>query len=48
MGPEMVNLLGIGLGIDQPKKNVRVVPAKIQVILFLYIAKLWLANFSFP
>ena len=48
MGPEMVNLLGIGLGIDQPKKNVRVVPAKIQVILFLYIAKLWLVNFSFP
>ena len=38
MGPEMVNLLGIGLGIDQP----RVVPAKIPVILFLCIAKLWL------
>ena len=26
----------------------RVIPAKIQVILFLYIAKLWLVNFSFP
>ena len=21
MGPEMINLLGIGVGIDQPKKN---------------------------